>query len=144
MNDAGDMIEIAPNRRLPTAQVVFTFARSGGPGGQNVNKVNSKATLTIRLDDLARVLPHWAMARLSLTAGRYLTQDAVQISAEDSRSQHANRAACLERLREVVVQALARPKPRRTTRPSRGSVERRLESKRRQGERKAQRRHFEP
>lgn len=131
---------IAPGVTLPEAALSFTFSRSSGPGGQNVNKVNTKATLTIALDDLAAALPAYAMRRLEAVAARYLNQDALQISAGDSRSQIANRRACMDRLREVIVEALRRPKPRKATRPSARAVQRRLDAKKHRGKIKASRR----
>ena len=130
---------IAPGIDLPEAALSFTFSRSSGPGGQNVNKVNTKATLTVKLDDLNGVLPPYAMRRLAVVASRYLTQEALQISAGDSRSQIANRRACLQRLREVVVEAMRRPKVRKKTKPSARAVQRRLDAKKHRSQVKARR-----
>jgi len=80
------------------------------------------------------------MRRLDVVAGRYLTQQGLQLSAEDSRSQHANRRACMERLRETLVEALRRPRVRKPTKPSAGSVRRRLDAKKRRGKIKQNRR----
>lgn len=122
-------IELAPGVAAPAAALSFSFISSGGPGGQNVNKRATKAELRIRLSDIP--IPADARERLAALAGRRLadTGDLV-IAADEFRSQGRNRAACLERLRELILRAIVRPKRRRATRPSRGSVERRLESKR--------------
>lgn len=133
-------IQIAPGVSLPEAELSFTFSRSGGPGGQNVNKLNTKATLTVSLESLGAVLPGHAMRRLSQVGSRYLTQEGLQISASDSRSQHANRAICIERLREVLVQALHRPKVRKRTKPSARAVQRRIDAKKRRSKIKSLRR----
>eukprot|EP00752_Nemacystus_decipiens_P016633 g14873.t1 len=130
---------LAPGIELPEAALSFTFSRSSGPGGQNVNKVNSRATLTIRLDDLHEALPPYARHRLAVVASRYLSQDTLQISASDSRSQIANRRACMDRLREVLVEALRRPKVRKKTRPSARAVQRRLDAKKHRSQVKARR-----
>ena len=130
---------VAPGIDLPEAALSFTFSRSSGPGGQNVNKVNSKATLTVPLDALREALPPYGLRRLEIVAPRYLTQDGLQISASESRSQITNRRACLQRLREVLIEAMRRPKVRRKTKPSARSVQRRLDAKRHRSRIKARR-----
>lgn len=126
--------------RLPSEILRFAFARSGGPGGQNVNKLNTKATLTLELRDLAGRMPGEAILRLTAQAGCHLATDRLVISSDESRSQQANKQACLEKLRRLLVQAMVRPKRRRATRPSYGSVQRRLESKKKAGQQKNNRR----
>jgi ribosome-associated protein len=135
-------IPIAPGVLLAESALRFTFSRSGGPGGQNVNKLSTKATLTVQTDDLADVLPIWALKRLLIHAGSRLTSDGERIILTDSssRSQHANKLACLAKLRLMVVEAMNRPRRRRPTKPSRGSIQRRLDAKRQRSERKSQRR----
>jgi ribosome-associated protein len=133
-------IEVAPGRTLPADRLAFTFAKSGGPGGQHVNKTATAVTLTVPLDALAEVLPADALSRLRHQAGHRLAGDRLVIHAADSRSQHANRKACLLKLRRMIVEAMHRPRPRRPTRPSRGAKERRLQSKKQHGQRKAERR----
>jgi len=132
--------EIGPGLTLPADRVSFTFAKSGGPGGQHVNKTATAVTLTVPTDALAAVLPADAMHRLKHQAGHLLADDKLIIQAADSRSQHANRKACLLRLRQLVIQAIHRPKPRKPTRPSRGVKERRLREKKSIGQRKSERR----
>ena len=122
-------MELAPGVVVPASAVEFSFVASGGPGGQNVNKRATKAELRVRLTDLP--IPGDARARLEELAGRRVSESGeIVIAADEYRSQGRNRAACLERLRELIVRAMVRPKRRRATRPSRGSVERRLEGKR--------------
>jgi ribosome-associated protein len=135
-----DGVELAPGVRAPESAVRFQFARSGGPGGQNVNKLNTKAELWVRLDAITGLTPR-AMARLRDLAGRRVTDAGeIHISAETERRQQANRAAALERLRELIVTAMREPKVRRRTRPSRAAKQRRLESKRRRSDIKSNRR----
>lgn len=134
-------IPIAPGLSLPAGAVRFTFARAGGPGGQNVNKLATQAILTVDLADLAAVLPAAALARLERRGASYITADGrLRITAATHRSQLANRKAALARLRELVVAALHRPRPRKPTRPSAGAIQRRLETKKQRGKRKAARR----
>jgi ribosome-associated protein len=130
---------VGPGVFLPSWAMRFQFARSGGPGGQNVNKLNTKAELWVRPADLRGMHPE-AVGRLRALAGKRLTKEGeIHIVAETARTQEQNRAAVLEKLRELVVAAMHRPKVRKKTRPSRGAKERRLESKKRRGVIKAKR-----
>ena len=132
-------VELAPGVRVPESSLRWQFARSSGPGGQNVNKVNTKAELWVPLDSLA--LSERAMGRLRMLAGRRLTGGGeIHVAADSERTQEANREAVLERLRELLVAAMHEPKRRRKTRPTRASQQRRLESKRRRSQVKARRR----
>lgn len=137
--DTTNTTQVAPGIDLPDASLSYTFSRSSGPGGQNVNKVNSRATLTVPVSALREALPADAIPRLKVIASRYVTQDGLQISASDSRSQIANRRACLDRLREVIVESLIRPKPRKKTKPSRRAKQRRLDAKKHRSKVKARR-----
>lgn len=139
--DNPNQIAIAPGVALPDAALTWSFARGGGPGGQNVNKVNTRATLTVLVADLAPLMPSWAVDRLRELAGQKLAAEPERlvITSAESRSQIANRENCLEKLRELVVQALHRPRRRKKTRPSRAAKQRRLEAKKQRGQRKAQR-----
>ena len=130
------MSEIAPNIRVPNAILRFTFSRSGGPGGQNVNKVNTRATLRVRLSDLKPWVPRRVMTKLPTLDAARIVDDEVVIDSESERTQLRNREACLEKLRQLVLQSLVIPKKRKPTKPTRGSVERRLDSKRRKSQQK--------
>jgi ribosome-associated protein len=134
------VIELAPGVFAPPDAVRLQFSRSGGPGGQNVNKLNTKAELWVTLDAIIG-LQSDAHARLAKLAGNRLTAAGeIHFVAETSRRQEGNREAVLERLREMIVQAKVRPRPRRKTKPTRGSRERRIQSKRRRSEVKSTRR----
>jgi ribosome-associated protein len=133
-------IELAPGVRAPASALRFQFARSSGPGGQNVNKVNTKAELWITLAEVVG-LSDRALHRLKTLAGRRLTiAGEIHITADTERTQESNRQAVLERLKELVKQAIVEPKPRRKTKPSRASKQRRLEGKKHRGQIKARRR----
>ena len=134
-----DGVELAPGISAPASAIRWQFARSSGPGGQNVNKVNTKAELWLPVDALVG-LSGRAIGRLRNLAGRRLTAaDEIHIAADTERSQDANRSAALQRLRELLIEAMHEPKPRRKTRPTKASRQRRLESKRRRSETKARR-----
>jgi ribosome-associated protein len=124
---------ISPTLEIPDDALSIRFVRSGGPGGQNVNKVATSAQL--RFD--VRACPglnHDTLMRLKTLAGRRLTDDFVLvISAQRFRTQEQNRRDAYERLTELVQKALIAPKPRRATRPTRASKERRLEGKEQRG-----------
>jgi len=131
---------LAPDVWIAAAEVRFAFSRSSGPGGQAVNKLSTRAELRVAVDSIEG-LSQQVRTRLRGLAGRRLTQgDEIVITAESERSQLDNRRACVDRLRALVADALAIPKPRRPTRPTRGAVERRLDAKRRTGARKQRRR----
>lgn len=125
---------------LPSAELEWTAVRSGGPGGQNVNKVSSKVELRF---DLARsaVLSSAVRARLTaLARGRLDADGRLVVVADDTRSQAQNLELARERLAALVRAALVKPKPRRPTKPSRAAKERRLGDKRRESAKKIERR----
>jgi len=134
-------LRLAPGIVVPEGVVEFTFVASGGPGGQNVNKRATKCQLRVRLADLP--LNHAQMGRLVRLAGAAVTASGdVVIVANEHRSQGQNKAACIDRLGELVRRAMVAPKVRRPTKPSRGSKERRLEEKKSRGEIKRRRSDF--
>src|SRR3954462_4552483 len=132
--------EILPGVRVPESAMRFQFARSGGPGGQNVNKLNTKAELWVPLAAIAG-LSERAAGRLRALAGKRVTgAGEIHITAETERTQEGNRSAVLDRLRALLAAAVHEPKRRRKTKPSRAAKRRRLESKRRKSEIKSGRR----
>lgn len=133
-------LQLAPGVRVPTSAVHIQFARSSGPGGQNVNKTSSKAELWLPLSALMMMSPP-ARARLMKLAGRRLTKDGeLHLVSEIHRAQEANRQEILDRLRELITQAMIEPMRRRKTRPTRAAKRKRLESKRHRGKIKSTRR----
>lgn len=129
--------------RIPLAEFEFRFARSSGPGGQNVNKVNSKALL--RWPVLASPsLPEAVRERFRQRYGNRITADGdVLIVSQRYRDQARNVDDCLEKLRAMLASAAVAPPRRKRTKPSRASIERRLGAKRRQSEKKQTRRGVE-
>ena len=135
-----DVLRPAPGVTIAPDALRLTYVRSRGPGGQSVNKVSTCAELRVQLAAIVG-LTERATERLRRLAGQRLTRDDDLILRCDTyRSQGRNRRACIDRLTALVAEAAPEPKVRRPTRPSRAAVRRRLEAKRRRGERKRTRR----
>jgi ribosome-associated protein len=133
-------MNIAQLRHSIREKGLIRFSRSGGPGGQNVNKVNTKVILRIRLADLEG-LSEAEAARLRLTLDSRITgDDEIIIQADEERSQRTNRDRALFRAEALIAAAARLPKHRRPTKPSRAAREQRLRSKQFQGQKKSGRR----
>jgi ribosome-associated protein len=123
------VIELAPGLSIDDKDVIWRFVRASGPGGQNVNKVSSAVELRVDIDRIVGLAAD-ARHRLMRLAGYRLNQENVLIiQAQRFRSQDRNRADALERLSDLLRQALIRPRTRRATRPTKASKERRLKGK---------------
>ena len=134
------LVHLAPGAGVPRRVLRYQYSRSSGPGGQNVNKVNTRAELRLAVTEIVG-LTEQAADRLRRLAGSRLTNDdELLISCDTSRSQRMNRRHCLERLRELVCEAATEPRIRKRTRPSRSKIEKRLQQKREQAEKKSRRR----
>ena len=133
-------MDIDGGLHIPDDELTFTYARSGGPGGQNVNKVSSKATLRWNVGANTS-LPVAVRDRLrQQQANRFTVEGELVIQGQRYRDQLRNSEDCRERLREMIAQAQRIPIPRRPTKPTRGSKRRRLEDKRANAQRKQRRR----
>ena len=135
-----ESIPIRPGVAIPLAELAFRFTRSGGPGGQHVNKASTQAELTF---DLARSpsLTDEQKQRIAAALPSYVSREGIlRVTCQSSRSQAQNREEAVERFAALLGGALYVPKKRRPTRPSRASKERRLVAKKQRSEIKTQRR----
>lgn len=123
------MLEISTNIQIPDEELEFSFARSGGPGGQNVNKVNSKALLRWRVSE-SNSLPWQVKDRfLKKYANRITAEGEIILQSQEFRDQPGNIESCLEKLKEMILSVLVAPTPRRPTKPSKAAKEKRIQTK---------------
>ncbi len=131
-------LRLAPGVRIDEGRLSFSTSRSSGPGGQNVNKRDTKVELRLEIGDLP--MPPDARARLARLLGTRLSEDGtIRIVCDETRSQKNNRQRAIARLAEFVVRAMRKPVRRVKTKPTRSSVRRRLDEKTKQGKRKQER-----
>ncbi|MGO9109910.1 MAG: alternative ribosome rescue aminoacyl-tRNA hydrolase ArfB [Thermoguttaceae bacterium] len=134
------MLIVTRQLQIPLAEFEITFARSSGPGGQNVNKVNSKAVLRWAVRN-SRGLPETVRERfLQKFGNRLTTEGELLVTSQRFRDAPRNSQDCLKKVRAMLLGIVHPPKRRQATRPTRGSVERRLQGKRRQSATKQDRR----
>lgn len=133
------MLEVDETIRIPSEEFAWSYARSGGPGGQNVNKVESKAVLRWPMA-ASESVPVRVKARIRELFPSRVTEDGdLLISSQEHRDRERNREACLAKLVELIRKAAERPTPRRATKPTKGSKLRRLGAKKHDAKRKANR-----
>jgi ribosome-associated protein len=133
-------LEVSSAISVPRRELRFSYARSSGPGGQNVNKVNSKVQLSWKPSD-SEGLPDEVLQRLLVQQRNRINKlGELLITSERYRDREKNVDDCLRKLQGMLVRAARRPTPRKATKPTRGSQERRLREKRARSETKTQRR----
>jgi ribosome-associated protein len=134
------MLIVASRLQIPLREFTFTYARSSGPGGQNVNKLSTKAILRWPVRT-SKSLPEAVRGRFLARYGNKLTTEGdLLITSQRTRDAGRNTADCLEKLRRMLGVVAEPPKTRRPTRPTKSSIHRRLEQKKHQSGRKKQRR----
>ncbi len=127
---------INPRLRIPLSELRFRFSKSSGPGGQNVNKVNTKVTLLFDLKASACLTPAQIARLRHKLATRIDSANLLRVVSGKHRTQAANRRATMERFAELLAQALERPRPRKKTRVPASSMGRRLREKARRSDTK--------
>jgi ribosome-associated protein len=133
-------IVVSPRLTIPAGELALAFARSGGPGGQNVNKVSSKVELRWNPTTSAALTADdrtWLLSRL---ANRLTTDGTLIVTSTATRDQIKNRDDAMSKLTLIVRSALERPKTRRATKPTRASKRRRVDAKRHRAQIKRDRR----
>jgi ribosome-associated protein len=129
-DDGERFLFVTPDLRVPLNEFSFTFARSGGPGGQNVNKVNSKAVMRWRVLESPSLDERVRARFVEQNRHRITEAGELIITSQRFRDQPKNIDDCREKLRELLARAAAQPKRRRPTKPTAGSRRRRLSDKR--------------
>ena len=129
------MLRAGPRIAIAEEEFQFSYARSSGPGGQNVNKVNSKVTLHWNLNEAT--LPDDIVRRFRLKFRNKITEEGqVVIQSQRYRDQPRNREDCLEKLRQMLLEVATPPPRRKKSRPTKASRERRLQQKKQTAEKK--------
>jgi ribosome-associated protein len=126
--------------RVPREAVAVSFSRSGGPGGQNVNKTSTKAEVRFCVADAAWLSPEARARVLSKLATRITKEGELVVASEKHRSQRDNLEECFVKLEALLADAVRREKPRKATKPGPGARRRRLDEKKAHGARKRERR----
>lgn len=135
-NVRGTMISVGRRIRVPEGEIRFRFDRAGGPGGQNVQKTSTKATLRWSVEESGGI-PEAVRERFRRRFRRRITRSGeIVISSQRYRDQSRNARDCVDKLRSMLRDVATAPKPRKPTRPGKGVKERRLREKKARSERK--------
>lgn len=134
------MLRVNSKISIPASELKFSYSRSPGPGGQNVNKVNTKATLNWDLNSTTALPPEVLQRFQRQNKTRITREGSFFISSHRHRDQPRNTEDCMDKLRSLILKALVVPKRRKPTKPSAASMRRRLDSKRKTSDKKSLRR----
>jgi ribosome-associated protein len=134
-----NLIFINSHTAIPSTEITFRFSRSGGPGGQNVNKVETKVELLFDVAGSAGLTEDQKQTILAREKNRIDSEGILRVTAQESRSQFENREAAVEKFVSILAGALAKRKKRVKTRASRASKEKRIEGKKLRGKKKQMR-----
>ncbi len=133
------MIYISPDISLKNAELLFTFIRSPGPGGQNVNKVSTAVQLRFNLLQSPSIPDELKLRIIKKLTSKLSTEGELIIKANRYRTQLKNKEDAIERLQELLIKAAHVPKKRKKTKPSKAQVQNRLAKKKIQGQKKKDR-----
>jgi len=133
------LIDFSDLRELMLKEITFSFSRSSGPGGQNVNKVNSKATLRWDVKSSSLLSPGVRFRLLQKVATKLTSEGELIVTSELSRDQKINKEECIDKLLQLIKSVWVPPKKRRKTKPSKSSVRERLSVKKKHGDKKKNR-----
>jgi len=134
------MLSVSPRIQIPDYELRFSFVRSSGPGGQNVNKVNTKAVLRWSAQSSAALPDDIRQRFLARYARRITTDGEIVISSQRFREQGQNQRDCLQKLSELLIAVATAPKRRRPSRPTKASIRRHRAKKQAHSQKKQQRR----
>lgn len=135
-----EVVEVSPRIRVPCREFSWSVARSSGPGGQNVNKVNSKVVLRWSLVESESIPPDVRDRFVAAYRRRMTNEGELVLSSERFRDQQKNIGDCLDKLRALLLAVATAPKPRRAVKPTKASKRRRIADKRERTETKERRR----
>ncbi|TNE46259.1 MAG: aminoacyl-tRNA hydrolase [Deltaproteobacteria bacterium] len=138
-NTDQNTIEINPELSIPEAELSFQYALSGGPGGQHVNKTASKVLLLFNVAESPSLTEVQRFKIMEALSNRIDKEGVLQVVSQKHRSQRRNREEAVIRFQQFLVEALTEQKERKATRPTRRQRQRRLDDKKKQSERKADR-----
>lgn len=139
MADEANRLYINDELSIPEWELTFSFSASGGPGGQHANRSATRATLFFDVANSPSLSDDQRQRLMQRLSSRIDQDGILQVSAQDTRSQHRNRELATERFQEMLAKALKRRNRRRRTRPPRSANERRLQEKKRRGRLKRER-----
>lgn len=128
------MLSVGPNAAIDPGQLVFKYSRSSGPGGQNVNKLNTRVTLFLDVTNCATLSPSQKKRILNKLATRADKNGVVRVVSQKYRTQNANRRAAIERLTSLIADALKRKLRRRKTSVPKWAKEKRLTEKKKRSQ----------